>query len=504
MQKKTSSRWGAITALLVSLAFLVALIVFQSAVAIGQYQEPVPLKPPFVFHEADPAMGASSFTPLPPTASRLLTETFEVGFNPSFGVVGTTTKWYIFTDTNSVNFYWNRVPPSVSGAYVDTAWVACGTCDGTPGTSRDPDTDNYPANLGTWMIYGPVDLTDYYDAELTFNYLLDADPAVDGSGSGDFFAFGVSDDGTDFTGELHSGSSSFTEWMTPTFKLTDYAGKSSVYLGFYFHSNGDANAGKGVLIDNVSLRAAPYILSYLPQVARNFAIATPTPTPAPYLYNYRWDSGAGEGDPDLIAWGGTYTRVSGGTTIYEQGLGGGGMYVYGTQPYDIVMAGPNLTAPENFEIIVDFDVFKDKNKARYGVIFGASTNTFNRSGGLPGFNTAGSYYRFGLQFPDSGSQDKPTYYRLERCEGDPYNCVNIVDRTDLPSGLADGNWDTVTIRRQGSSIVVLVNNTQLISVSDGTFTGAREFGIYIQSQESNSTTSPLEIDFDNYRVRQYP
>lgn len=515
MHKKTSSRWGAITALLVGLAFPVALIVFQGAVAIGQYQEPVPLKPPFVFHEADPAIGASSFTPLPPTASRLLTETFGVGFDVSFGVVGTTTKWYIFTDTNSVNFYWNRVSPSVSGAYVDTAWVACGTCDGTPGTSLDPDTDDYPANMGTWMIYGPVNLGDYYDAELTFNYRLDADPAVDGSGSGDLFAFGVSDDGTHFTGELHSGSSSFTEWMTPTFKLTDYAGKSSVYLGFYFHSNGDANTGKGVLIDNVSLRAAPYSRSYLPHVARNFAVATPTPTvtptptPAPYLYNYTWSVG-GENDPDFVAWGQSYTKVEGGTTTYEQGLTGGnpgaGMYLYNTRLFLVTMAGPNVSVSGNYEISAQFNVYKSKDNARYGIIFGADTNAFSRSGSEPRFNANANYYAFALQFPSPPNGNRPADFQLELCNtGDGTNCNKLVDRTPIPSGAnADGVWDTLKVRRQGNQITIFVNNVQLATVSDGTLTGTREFGVYIRSANVNGTGTPLEVDWDNYTVTQLP
>jgi hypothetical protein len=491
------------TALLVGLAFPVALIVFQSAVAIGQYQEPVPLKPPFVFHEADPAMGASSFTPLPPTASLLLTERFEAGFAPSFGTVGTTTKWYIFTDTTSVNLYWNRVLPLLSSGYVDTAWAACGTCDGTPGTSRDPDTDDYPPGLGTWMIYGPVNLSGYYDAELTFNYRLDADPAVDGSGSGDFFAFGVSDDGTHFTGELHSGSSSFTEWLTPTFKLTDYADKSSVYLGFYFHSNGDANTGKGALIDNVSLRAAPYLLSYLPQVAKN--IATPTPTPAPYLYNYTFDSGLGLDDPDFKAWGGAYVSPPSGTPIYAQGLDVDRMNLWNTQLQLVSMASPNVSVSGNYEISADLNVFKGKNNARYGIVFGAGSDVFGRgSGNTPTFNSNGSYYVFALQFPGSPGND-PADYQLERCSGNGLDCPKLVDRTPIPAGAnADGVWDKITVRRSGSSIVVLVNDFQILSVNDGAYTGTREFGVYIRSADVNGTNEPLEVFFDNYRVTQLP
>jgi hypothetical protein len=68
----------------------------------------------------------------------------------------------------------------------------------------------------------------------------------------------------------------------------------------------------------------------------------------------------------------------------------------------------------------------------------------------------------------------------------------------------DGVWDHVTVRRQGSAIVVLINGVQLLSVTDGTYTGARRFGMFIQAADFNNTMNPLEINFDNYRVTQLP
>jgi len=245
--------------------------------------------------------------------------------------------------------------------------------------------------------------------------------------------------------------------------------------------------------------------TYLPVVLRNYY---PLPPPQ-LLYHYQFDSGQGENDPDFISWGRSYSSISGSTVIYEQGLGpgnpGGGMYLYNTQTFLLSMASPNVTVSGSYEISAQFNVYKGKNNARYGIVFGADNGTFGRgTGNIPTFNINSNYYKFSLQFPDGPGND-PADFQLERCDGNGTLCTKLVDRTPIPiSAAADGVWDTVTIRRQGSSIVVLVNNTQLISVSDGAFTGAREFGMYIQSQESNSTTSPLEIDFDNYRVSQLP
>ena len=508
MQTKTSSRWRVVVTTLVSLAFLVALIVYQSTAAQEQPPPVTPLNPPFEFQVDHQAFIASGFPAVPPSATRLLTETFGSSFNPSLGVTGTTTMWRIFTDTGSVANYWARVIPLLSTTYADTAWAPCGPCDGS---GLNPDSDDYPADMGTWLIYGPVDLKDYYGAEVRFHYLLDANPAMDGSGSNDYFGVGFSDDGTRFSGFQLTGDLTSIGWQTGTLSINvaGLANKSSVYVGFYFTSNNDANTGRGVFIDNVSLRAAPYILSYLPQVARNFAVATPTPTPAPYLYNYTWSVG-GENDPDFVAWGQSYSKVEGSTTIYQQGITGGnpgsGMYLYNTQTFLVTMAGPNVTVSGNYEISAQFNVYKSKDNARYGIIFGAATNAFSRSGSEPRFNANANYYAFALQFPGPPNGNRPADFQLELCNtGDGTNCNKLVDRTPIPSSAnADGVWDTLKVRRQGNQITIFVNNVQLATVSDGTLTGAREFGAYIRSANVNGTGSPLEVDWDNYTVTQLP
>lgn len=484
---------------------LIVLIVFQAAAA-SEPPEPIALKPPFLFHADSRILSGAStngFPPVPPSATRLLTETFDSGFTPSVGVTGTTTTWRIFTDTGSVNYYWARVLPAVSTTYSDTVWAPFGGSGG----GLNPNSDTYPPNMGTWLIYGPVNLSPYYAAEVTFNYLLDSNTAVDGSGSPDYFAVGTSSDGTHFSGLKWAGDLMSAGWQTGTFSLANYEGKSSVYVGFYFYSNGDANVGRGVFVDNVSLRAASYIKTFLPAAARNFSLATPTATLAPYVYNYTFEPRSDGSNPDFIAWGEAYSNGS--PVIYEQGLIGGnpgnGMYLYNTQLNLVSMAGPNVTAPTNYEISVDFHVNKGKDNARYGIVFGAGSGTFGRgSQNRPTFNVNTNYYKFALQFPGASSND-PADYQLERCDGDGANCVDLITRRAIPSGAnADGVWDTVTVRRSGSSIVLLINGVQINSFTDGTYTGDRKFGMFIQSANVNGAANPLEIYWDNYRVTQLP
>jgi len=244
----------------------------------------------------------------------------------------------------------------------------------------------------------------------------------------------------------------------------------------------------------------------MPYTVKNLSYASPTPM---FIFNYAFDSGLGGDDPDFKEWGGPYSKANGGVT-YEQGLIGGrsgdGLYLYNTQFNLTTFAGPNKIAPTNFEISVDLHVTKGKDAARYGIIFGAASKTFGRNGNTPTFDTESTYYKLGLRFPDANASidNTPAFYQLERCNGTSFSCTKLIEKAPLPSGLAAGIWDTLTVRRQGSSITVLVNGTELQTVSDDTYTGALEFGIFIQSAGANNTTNPLEIIIDNYIVSQLP
>ena len=503
MQNQPVNRWRLVAVGLVCLMFLGALSVFQSAMAQEEPEAVPALQPPFRFQLDNRVSAAAVFPPVPVTAQRLLTETFD-SFTPSTSVTGTIPEWHVFTDTGSADYgYWNRVTALLSPAYANTAWASCGKCDGSPGQYLDPDTDNYLPNQGAWMIYGPVTLTDYYAAEVTFNYLLDVK-------AGDSFWFGISNDGTNFAGSPvpYAGDFTTSNWLTHTFNMGHFVGrgKPALYLGFYFHSNGDGAIGRGAFVDNVSLRAAPYLYTFMPIIARNFSI-----TP-PYLYNFTWDPP--NQDTDFWQWGGPAgVTDAGGTRIWEQGSSAGnpgsGMYLYNTQTALTSMSGPDLRiASANYEISADFYVYKSKRDARYGLIFGADNTTFGKnSQGLLTFNADTNYYKFVVAFPDvTNFGSVPTRYRLEHCNGSATNCAKVFDFTNIHSAAGvDGVWDTLTVRRVNSVITLLVNNYTLTSVTD-TYGGGSEFGLFISSTSYNDVPpkNPLEIDYDSYRVTALP
>jgi hypothetical protein len=499
MTDRNRSQTGRLLAVTLTLfMFLVALTVFQNAWAVSA-QPPVPLAPPFAFEaDAESLARDESFPGVPPGSPVLLNEQFGPGFLPVVG--GMQTGWRIFTDTNSVAAaHWNRVIPAISSAFQDTAWASCGPCDGS---GPDPDTDNYAPNTGTWLIYGPVNLQDYAAIVVDFDYRLGANPTVDGSGTGDFFGVGVSTDGSKFSGVQYTGNLFASNWLSGTFNLSNLSGQTNVYIGFYFHSNADGNTARGVFVDNVRVRARPFEYVYFPVIANN--IATPTPTTPPYLYNYTFDQPFT--NQHFQEWGNAYSKGDGaGGVEYEQGLFGGGIYLYNTKLNLTSMAGPDKTHPTNFELSVDLDVTKGKDDARYGLIFGAESKTFSRAGnGEPRFNADSTYYKLGLRFPSANNNNTPTRYQLERCNGQSFSCIKLIDNVAMPGGLADGDFDRLVVRRQGSSITVIVNGATLQTVNDGTYTGSREFGVFIQSAGANNATTPLEIVFDNIRVTQLP
>ena len=115
----------------------------------------------------------------------------------------------------------------------------------------------------------------------------------------------------------------------------------------------------------------PFTYVYVPITSNNFANATATPTTPPFIYNYNFE--APNTDAHFLAWGGPYSKSDGaGGVEYEQGLFGGGIYLYNTKLNLTSMAGPNHgTNVTNFELSVLLSVTKGKDDARYGLIFGA-------------------------------------------------------------------------------------------------------------------------------------
>ncbi|MGB0383743.1 MAG: cohesin domain-containing protein [Ardenticatenaceae bacterium] len=145
-----------------------------------------------------------------------------------------------------------------------SAWSANGGADGL-----DPEVDDYPNHMESWMIYGPFDLSDALDAETVFDlwYEIEADS--------DYLFFGVSADGQNFRGLQWNGSS---EGFQPvSIRYPDWLGESTVWVGWKFYSDGSGVA-EGPFVDEIEIRKSLSAASSTPTPTRT-PTRTPTPTP---------------------------------------------------------------------------------------------------------------------------------------------------------------------------------------------------------------------------------
>ncbi|MDM8550313.1 clostripain-related cysteine peptidase [Desulfobacterales bacterium HSG2] len=120
------------------------------------------------------------------------------------------------------------------------------------GNSNTPETGGYPATPETWMIYGPIDLSDKTSANGGFSCLLDIPEGDDWLG----FSVGTSADQT----ELYENAVWFTgssegEWIWESFDLEEYIGQNNVYIGWVFESENESTTNQGAFIDDIGIWA---------------------------------------------------------------------------------------------------------------------------------------------------------------------------------------------------------------------------------------------------------
>lgn len=506
----------------VALISLWGLIIFATlGQPAAQAQSRVPeLKPPFKFVPA-----SESNQPLvslrPPGSTVIMTETFGVGFDPVQEVTGTLPLWrQVMNPTDTAGYYWDRVGAASPALFTNSAWSAGINMPGK--TPLDGGIDPYPAGQDTWLLYGPVDLSQYMYGTLSFEYYLDATAS-------DQLTWGViAEDGGTVIGYNSQGGNGGGQWITATYQF-DRAlwGNRAVYLAFGFES-GSTPAGLGPFIRNVRLNAESFQFVYLPVVVNNYPSTptpTPTATPLPALLRYTFNAG----NTDLAAWGGRFDGVGGsgsGTYGYGQCLPGdcrhttnphgnpaNSLRLYNTAYWVMVGSSPNTTTPADYELHMDVSpvVLYPRNNSCgescppdnlgnwYGVMFNASANTF---GATPGqFNYNGQYYRFYFYNADAVL---PVGMALDRCSGG--SCVRL-GTSSIPTGLLNGLnlWDHIRIRRVGSLIEVYVNGTLIFNRNDTTLMSGGEFGVFTFPSDGNAVQYPpagyeQQVDFDNIEV----
>jgi subtilisin-like proprotein convertase family protein len=119
------------------------------------------------------------------------------------------------------------------------AWPANGGANGL-----DPANSNYPPNMNSWMVYGPINLSSATAFEVSFWMWRQIQPNLD------TIYFGVSHDGGLFDGYSWSGDANWQEYV---FRLNQYTGDDSVWVAWQFGSNGSIEY-EGAWVDDILIR----------------------------------------------------------------------------------------------------------------------------------------------------------------------------------------------------------------------------------------------------------
>lgn len=191
------------------------------------------------------------------------------------GVSDTPLSWITIMSQNFEGIFpsglWQTGHPS---NYVDAYWddsnclsyagSKSGFC-AAAGTAAITCNQLYPNNMFAYMIYGPFDLSDADNAEMTFYHWINSEFNYD------VLAIGASLDGVNFWGGTASGNSN--GWLSNTFDLTNVynlgnlCGQSQVWIGFYFITNYSVR-NFGAYIDNIVLRKS------VPEVFNDITLET--------------------------------------------------------------------------------------------------------------------------------------------------------------------------------------------------------------------------------------
>lgn len=187
--------------------------------------------------------------------------------------------WQTFdvNDVDGKEYTWGIVNVA-STSPITSVWSVGGGVDGS--TLVASGTYTYPDSADSWLIYGPITITQAFEAELLFDWWLDSEP-------GDWFGWCVLDDLDGFQEGCeetrmygHIGT-----WISTSYNLDLDPTGESFYIAFHFTSNDDGEVATGAFVDDVRLRADYGYHLMLPLV-RIDPTPTPTPTPTPADLNY--------------------------------------------------------------------------------------------------------------------------------------------------------------------------------------------------------------------------
>jgi subtilisin family serine protease len=166
----------------------------------------------------------------------IMTEGFEGAFPAS--------NWSAFA--LGTDAYWD----DVSARSFEGGWSGWCAADGTAAPVSGVGA-LHPADMNSWLVYGPFDLSDANAATLTFKNWNDTETGWD------YFKWMASTDGTNFSGYISDGNTG--GWVDRSLDLSNVPtygsliGQSQVWIAFIYTSDETINY-EGSYIDNVVLQ----------------------------------------------------------------------------------------------------------------------------------------------------------------------------------------------------------------------------------------------------------
>jgi hypothetical protein len=428
----------------------------------------------------------------------VLDEDWEAGFDQQI---------WTTVDQNGLNhgdYKWGtRTFENTLGGGTRSAWGIGGGEDGGP---LDPANDGYPAEVRSWLMYGPVDMSSAVDAQLNFNYWFEAD-------SGDSFSVLVSSDGINWHGrEVIDGGNG--TWLSRSLALTGYAGEPTVYFAFRFYtdSTGDPNKA-GALVDDIELHLNLLNKGYLPIIEYAFTptftptptpqptvtpTATPTATPIPGGTDYRDDFSS-----SINTWAIRRGTNGGSFSLQHRGDTDGGRQgfleaqVFSTNSY--LIASPlvqSIAPPYNIEFYAKLKEPDDRHM--YGVVFGGDWNGQACDTANPA-NCFTRYYELRVQYRDFSGQP---FQEIKLVRVDSHDSFNepvgqiLIDWTK-GGNVGTDEWVEIDVFVEADGrIVVSFNDKYIAEARDTTLINNRYFGLMLITRENGNA----RVKFDYLKV----
>jgi len=375
------------------------------------------------------------------------------------------------------------------------------------------------------LIYGPVDLSDYFQVVLTTTFWIDTNTKLGADGlPEDFLGLAYSTDGSTWIEPyIYIQSSSDPTLSNPhstMLKLKELAGKPTVWIAFIFTSNDDNLNGRGAFIQDVVVRGTPYARLYLPLTRRDATptpTATPTATPAPsYRYFYTFTDQSSTNNPDFNRWGGDKSTSCGSNCTFYQALAknlgnpGNAFKIWIDGVNGKGGAGPrnngvSLVTATNFEYSADVYLYNGQKKARYGLVFDANSTALPDSGSPPfeADDSGSNYYTLELRVNDYDRTQVTQWQFVKVVAGVRKGVVAL---TTLPYSLVQGQWHNIKVRQSGAELQFYLDGQRVATQAYDTAwgDGRRRFGLYIQTDTSNGDGGPMEFFADNIAVKDLP